>query len=103
MLDCNSAEYSYVVKLIIYLKMAETQPCLQLGLPGNLEEMKYRKKTKKKMIFFSTSMIRGLDFSKLIAYTSAPFGDGELSAFTKKTLGCCLGMILCLGKDLIVL
>lgn len=83
--------------------MAETQPCLQLGLPGNLEEMKYRKKTKKKMIFFSTSMIRGLDFSKLIAYTSAPFGDGELSAFTKKTLGCCLGMILCLGKDLIVL
>lgn len=59
--------------------MAETQQCLQLGLPGNLEEMVYRKETKRKKIFFSTKTIHGLDFSPLIAHTSAPFWGGELS------------------------
>lgn len=60
--------------------MAETQHWLQLHLPGNLEEMKYRKETKRKKIFYSTKTKHGLDFSSLIVHTSALFWGGELSA-----------------------
>jgi len=63
--------------------MTETQQCLQLGLPGNLEEMEYRKETKRKKIFFSIKTIQGLDFSPLIAHTSAPLQRGELNVLKK--------------------
>lgn len=58
--------------------MADTQQCLQLGLPGNLEEMEYRKETERKKIFFSTKTIQRLDFGPLIVHTSAPYLEGEL-------------------------
>jgi len=56
-------------------------------LPGNLEEMQYWDGAKRKMIFFLSKMMHGLDFSRLFAHTSVPFGDGELSALIKKSLG----------------
>lgn len=52
-----------VVKLIIYVKLAETQQCLQLNLPGSLEEIEYRKETGWKKIFFFPKIIRGLNFT----------------------------------------
>lgn len=103
--DFARAEHLHVqvvVKLIIYVKLAEPQQCLQLNLPGSLEEMEYRKETEGKKPFFPRQY---MVWTPLIVHTSAAFEEGTclLKKKKKTILNCCLRMILKLGIDLILL